>query len=261
MSVMQSNRTKALLESGGIAIGCGIQQFALADIPAIYSAAGFDYSFIDLEHGSLDLESAQLLIRASLANDITPIVRVGELLYSLIARVLDAGAQGVILPRVEDPRKIEEAVSWTRFPPQGVRGFGIGGPQLEYRRHAFGDIIRHINSSTLVVMQIESAVAVERIDELVSVSGVDIGMVGPADLSISLGIPGEYEHPRFLAAIERSIDACRRANVVPGIQVRDVNSAKNWIRLGMRFVGCGAEHLLLLDRAAHVVSEMRQTSI
>ena len=261
MTLMRPNRTKTLLESGGIALGCGIQQFAFADIPAIYAAAGFDYSFIDLEHGSLDLESAQLLIRASLASEITPIVRVGELLYSLIARVLDAGAQGVILPRVEDPRKIEEAVTWTRFPPQGVRGFGIGGPQLGYRRHGFGEIISHVNSSTLVVMQIESAVAVERIDELVSISGVDIGMVGPADLSISLGIPGEFEHPRFLAAIERSIEACTRAKVVPGIQVRDLNSAKNWIRRGMRFVGCGAEHLLLLDRASQVATELRQTAI
>jgi 2-keto-3-deoxy-L-rhamnonate aldolase RhmA len=261
MTLMRPNRTKTLLESGGIALGCGIQQFAFADIPAIFAAAGFDYSFIDLEHGSLDLESAQLLIRASLANEITPIVRVGELLYSLIARVLDAGAQGVILPRVEDPRKIEEAIRWTRFPPRGVRGFGIGGPQLGYRRHGFGDIISHVNASTLVVMQIESAIAVERIDELVSIPGVDIGMVGPADLSISLGIPGEFDNPRFLAAIERSIEACTRAKVVPGIQVRDLNSAKNWIRRGMRFVGCGAEHLLLLDRASQVATELRQTSI
>jgi 2-keto-3-deoxy-L-rhamnonate aldolase RhmA len=260
MTLMQANRTKAVLDAGRVAIGCGIQQFAVADIPAIWSAAGFDYAFIDLEHGAFDFQSAQLLIRACLSNGVTPIVRVGELLYSLVARVLDAGAQGVILPRVEDPRELEKAVAWTRFPPAGVRGFGIGGAQLGYRRHSFTEIITHVNSQTLVVMQIESATAVDRADELLSVPGVDVAMIGPADLSISLGIPGEFENPLLLAAIDRTIAACAKAGVVAGIQVRELNAAKKWIARGMRFVGCATDHILLLDRAAQVASELRRES-
>jgi len=258
MTLMQKNRTKAILAAGETAIGCMIQQLASADVPAILAAASFDYVFIDLEHGSLDLQTTQVLVRSSLAHGITPLVRVGELLYTLVARVLDAGAQGIILPRVDDPRLVEEAISWTRYPPVGVRGFGISGPQLDYRPQSMADIIDHLNRETMVVVQIESQAAVDAVDELLSVKGVDVALIGPADLSIALGVPGELENPRLLAAVDKCLDSCRRFGVAPGIQVRDREAAARWIERGIRMVGSGAEHIFMLDRAREVSSALRQ---
>src|ERR1044071_6468377 len=114
---MQVNQTRERLSRGETVFGCGLQCYRSAEIPRTFASAGFDYVFIDMEHGSYNLENVHDMITASLQAEITPIVRVGELAYSLVARLLDSGAQGVILPRVEDPKVLEEAVSWMRFPP------------------------------------------------------------------------------------------------------------------------------------------------
>jgi 2-keto-3-deoxy-L-rhamnonate aldolase RhmA len=135
------------------------------------------------------------MIAAANGSGITPIVRVGELLYSLVARLLDSGAQGIILPRVEDPKILEEALSWMRFPPMGKRGYGVNTTMIGYESHGFKAIIEHQNLNTLSVVQFESRLAIERADELLSIPGLDIAMVGPADLSINLGIPGDFENP------------------------------------------------------------------
>jgi 2-dehydro-3-deoxyglucarate aldolase/4-hydroxy-2-oxoheptanedioate aldolase len=253
---MINNRTKTKLREGGVALGSSMQQFGWAEVPRIFAAAGFDFCFIDCEHGVFGLETVRELIRASLDRDITPIVRVGELLYSLAARVLDAGAQGIIYPRVESPELLAQAVSWTKFPPAGIRGYGLSAPQLDYQKRSFSEVIAHTNANTLVVVQFETRTAMERREELLGVPGIDVGLVGPADLSISLGVPGEFEHPKVVDAVLAFMESCRRHGVLPGIQVRTLALAKKWIERGMRFVGCGSEHGLLLEKATETMAEL-----
>ncbi len=233
-----------------------MQQFGSIEIPRIYASAGFHYCFIDCEHGVFDLETVRALIRASLDRDITPIVRVGELLYSLVARMLDAGAQGIIYPRVESPELLEQAISWTKFPPAGIRGYGLSGPQFDYQPSSFAEAVEHSNTQTLVVVQFETRTAMERREELLAVPGIDVAMIGPADLSVSLGVPGEFEHPTLVDAVMAFMESCRRFGVYPGIQVRTQALAKKWLERGMRFVGCGSEHSLLLERAREIMAEL-----
>jgi 2-keto-3-deoxy-L-rhamnonate aldolase RhmA len=254
---MRVNRTRERLAKGETVIGCALQAYRSPEIARTFAAAGFDYIFIDMEHGSFNLETVHDTITASLQAGITPIVRVAELLYSLVARLLDASAQGIILPRVEDPRLLEEALSWMRFPPHGKRGFGVNTTMIDYEARTFPEIMEHQNRNTLSVVQFETTTAMERADELLSVKGMDIAMVGPADLSISLGIPGETEHPLLISTVERLIEKCNRHHVVPGIQTRSVASSKAWIERGMRFVGAGADHGLLLEKAREAVSVLR----
>lgn len=254
---MRVNSTREKLSNGGTVIGCGLQCYRSPEIARTFAAAGFDYVFIDMEHGSYDLETVQDMIAAANGSGITPIVRVGELLYSLVARLLDAGAQGIILPRVEDPRLLEEALSWMRFPPVGKRGYGVNTTMIGYENHGFKQIIEHLNLNTLSVVQFETTLAMERAEELLSLSGLDIAMVGPADLSIALGIPGEFEHPLLVSTVERLIEQCNTAGVVPGIQTRSTAMAKAWVERGMRFVGAGAEHGLLLEKAKEAVGSLR----
>ena len=212
-------------------------------------------------HGSYDLETVQDMIKASLDSGITPIVRVGELLYSLVARLLDAGAQGIILPRVEDPKILEEALSWMRFPPVGKRGYGVNPTMVGYEARSFPEIIEHQNRNTLAVVQFETVRAMERADEMLSLPGMDIAMVGPADLSISLGVAGQFDHPLLLSTVDRLIEKCNRHGVVPGIQTRGLAMAKMWAERGMRFVGAAAEHALLLEKAKETVAALRAVAV
>ena len=254
---MRVNTTREKLSKGETVIGCGLQCYRSPEIARTFAAAGFDYVFIDMEHGSYDLETAQDMIAAANGSGITPIVRVGELLYSLVARLLDSGAQGIILPRVEDPRILAEALSWMRFPPVGKRGYGVNTTMIGYESRGFKEIIEHQNRNTLAVVQFETRLAMERADELLSLPGMDIAMVGPADLSIALGIPGEFDNPLLVSTVERLIGQCNRHGVVPGIQTRSTAMAKAWVERGMRFVGAGAEHGLLLEKAKETVGALR----
>ena len=215
---MKSNKTKQQLAQGQTVYGCMMQQYRSTEIPKLFAAVGFDFIFIDTEHGGFDLETVQDLIRTSNLCGITPLVRVTELLYSLVARLLDVGAQGIILPRVEDPKVLEEAIGWMKFPPLGTRGFGIAAPLIDYEQQSFPKIIEHFNANTMAVVQFESQTAIDRSDELLSVPGIDVALVGPADLSISLGLPGEFEHPKVIETITKFMEVCRRYKVAPGIQ-------------------------------------------
>src|SRR5262245_36334173 len=217
---MLVNYTRERLSRGETVFGSGLQVYRSAEIPRVFAAAGFDYVFIDMEHGSFDLETVHDMISASTAAGITPIVRVAELAYSLVARLLDCGAQGIILPRVEDPKLLEEALSWMRFPPLGKRGYGVNATMVCYEPRTFPEIIEHLNRNTLSVVQFETQSAIDRADELLSLPGFDIAMVGPADLSISLGVPGQFDHPLLISTVDKLIERCNHHGVVPGIQTR-----------------------------------------
>lgn len=254
---MRINHTKERLQQGQIVFGCVLQQFRSAEAARLLAAAGFDYVFVDTEHTGFDWETVQDVVSAANHAGITPLVRVTDLLYALVARALDVGAQGVIFPRVEDPTLLRQAIGWTKFPPTGTRGFGLSAALLDYQPHSFPEIIGHANAQTLVVVQFESAVALARADELLAVPGVDVAMIGPADLSIALGVPGEFEHPAMIAAISDFIRACASHSVVPGIQCRSAALAEPWLQRGMRLIGCGSEQTFLLERARQAVTEMR----
>lgn len=254
---MRVNQTRERLEKGETVFGSGLQVYRSPEIARTFAAAGFDYVFIDMEHGAFNLETVQDMIKASVDCGITPIVRVAELLYSLCARLLDAGAQGIILPRVEDPELLKEALSWLRFPPRGKRGYGVNPTMIGYEGRGFQEIIEHQNRNTLSVVQFESTTALERADELLTVPNLDIIMVGPADLSISLGIPGQFDHPLLISTVEKVIEKCNQHGIIPGIQTRSTAMAKFWAERGMRFVGAGAEHGLLLEKSRETVAQLR----
>lgn len=254
---MQTNRIREALRAGRCQIGAGWSQLRSPEVARVLAAAGFDFAFVDTEHGGFGIETVQDICRVSNLAGIAPIVRVADMQYPLVARVLDCGAQGVIFPRVESPELLASAARWTRFPPEGVRGYGLGGPQLGYEAHSFPDAIAHSNANTLVVLQIETRRALEAADELLSVPGLDAVLIGPADLSISLGIPGEFQNPKLVEAIEKVRDACLRHGVAPGIHLRSPALAKAWKDRGMLFLSCGNEIGFLHERALEVVGQLR----
>lgn len=254
---MKPNTVKQALREGRVQLGTSFWQFRSPDALRTLAAAGFDWAFLDTEHGNFDLETIQDLSTLAVRSGISPIVRVADLQYALVARALDCGAEGVMFPRVESPELLEKAVSWTKFPPVGIRGCGIGAFNFDFERVSIPQIIAHCNAHGMVVLQIETRRAVEACDELLAVPHIDAVMVGPVDLSISLGIPGEFKNPLLIEAVERVIDSCRRHGVAPGIQNRDLAVAKFWRERGMLFLGCSSEVMMLYDRGREITSELR----
>ncbi len=254
---MKINSVKKNLREGRIQIGTAYQQFRSPDAIRALAAAGFDWAFLDGEHGGFGTSELQDLCRMAVKTTLSPIVRVADLQYALIARALDCGAEGVIFPRVEDPEILQRAVSWTKFPPEGIRGCGLTPLHIDFEPASIPEIMRHANEQTMVVLQIETVKAVEAMDELLSVPFLDAVMIGPVDLSISLGVPGEFEHPKMLATVERIVAACLAHGVVPGAQARNPALARRWKDMGMLFVGCGSEVSMLYEKGREVVTALR----
>ncbi len=253
---MRENSVKKALQAGKLQISCGYTQLRSPEAIRALAAAGFHWTFIDAEHGPFDFAAIQDLCKAAAPVGIAPLVRVADMQYSLVARALDCGAQGVVFPRVESPELLARAISWTKFPPVGVRGFGLGPWQFEYEKVTLGDAAEHYNANTMVVLQIETVAAVERRDELLSIPGIDAVMIGPVDLSISLGVPGDFENPKMVDAMEKVRDSCLKHGVAPGTQVRSVALAKFWKDRGMRFLGCGNEVSFLLEKASETAAAL-----
>lgn len=250
---MRTNPVKAALKNGQLQLGCAFGMIPSPEIARILAAAGFRWTFIDGEHGTFGTDTLHILATACQRAGIVPVIRVADLQYALVARALDVGGMGIMFPRVEAPELLERAISWTKFPPEGVRGFGLGGAHIEYEKATIPQMIDHLNAHTLVTLQIETVRAFEAREELLSVPGIDAVMVGPADLSISLGVPGEFQHPKMVATVEAIRDTCLRKGIAPGIHNRTVPLAQFWKERGMKFLSCGAEFSMLMDGATGIV--------
>lgn len=253
---MRPNLVRHALKTGKMQLGLAFGQLRSPEIPRLLAAAGFDWAFIDTEHGNFDLETVNDICRVANISGLCPIVRVADLQYSLVARALDCGAQGIIFPRMEDPKLLETALSWTKFPPVGVRGYGLMAPHVDYETHSFNEIIEHVNANVLTVLQIESRRAVEAREEILSVPGIDAVLIGPADLSISMGVPGDFLHPTMIDAMEKIRDTCESKGIAPGTQTRSVPQAKFWKERGMRFLGCGSEIGFLFEKAKETATAL-----
>lgn len=255
---MRPNLVKQALRAGRVQIGCAFGQFRSPEVARILKAAGFDWAFLDTEHGNFDLETIQDICRVASLIGLIPVVRVADIQYHLVARALDCGAEGIVFPRIESPEILERAVSWTKFPPVGIRGCGLSGMHVNYEAMTIPQIIEYWNENSMVVLQIETERAFEMRDELLSVKGIDAVMVGPVDLSISLGIPGDFTNPKLIDTVEKIKESCLSHGVAPGIQTRTVQLSKAWRDRGMLFVGCASESGMLQEKAAEVARALKE---
>ena len=244
------NSAKKRLKEGKVAASFNVSRLRTVEIPQIAKAAGFHWVFIDLEHSTMDLDTAGQIAAASLPVGITPIVRVPEGDVNRAARILDAGAQGVVFPHVDTPEEAKAFVAACRFPPLGTRSLTYGGPQLEYETIPPEEAMQGINDETLIVMMIETPKAVENAAVIAAVDGVDILLVGGSDLSATMGMPGQFQNPEFVAAIEKVIDGAQGAGKWPGLGgVYDEAILPGFVERGMRFFLGGADMSFILAGA------------
>ena len=254
---MRPNRVKQMLREGKVALGTAQNALPSVEVAKMTAAAGLDWLFLDTEHGPFTSQTVHDILQVCLQTPVTPIVRVPDFQYDLVARTLDSGAEGIMFPRTESPEKLAEAIGWAKFPPQGIRGFGLGPPQIGYKAASLDEIREHQNRETLIVAQIESVRGLEAIDEIVKVDGLDALLLGPADMSISLGVAGDWDHPKLWAAIDRVIDACNGAGRWPSIHVRNAEFAVKAIKQGMKLVSCGADSALLWGAVSNLAKTLQ----
>src|ERR1044072_5701656 len=203
---MQQNRVKRIMREGGLALGTHVGGIPDPQIVEIIGLAGFDAAVIDMEHTTLDLHDVQACVMAAERVGITPIVRPPGFDPAFILRLLDMGVQGIQVPHVSDPETARQAVAAVRYPPAGERGMAAGS-----RAAGFGNVplLEHMaqsNREVLLACMIEDMAAVERIDEIAAVPGVDLLAVGPSDLSRSLGVSGQPDPPRPAPAVVPGTD-------------------------------------------------------
>jgi len=207
---MKENRVKRILGEGSLALGTHVGGIADPQIVELIGLAGFDAAFIDMEHTSFDLHDVQLAVMAAERVGITPIVRTPGFEPAFILRLLDMGVQGVQVPHVSDAATTRAAVTAVRYPPQGDRGMAAGSRAADYGKIPLVEHMAQSNREILLACMIEDMAAVERIDEIAAVEGVHLLAVGPSDLSRSLGVSGQPDHPRLVAAIDRVREAVKK---------------------------------------------------
>jgi 2-keto-3-deoxy-L-rhamnonate aldolase RhmA len=210
--------------------------------------AGFDWLIIDLEHGAGHESDVLAHLHAAGTTPTTAIVRPRSADRLRIGRVLDLGAHGVMVPRIDLPEQAAEAISFTRYPPDGTRGLALStrGAGLGELGHAD---VRAINQHVVVIIQVESPSAVEHAAEIAAIDGVDVLFVGPTDLTHSMGIPGRFDDARYLAALERVVAAAEGAGKATGILLRDAKTLPRHLALGFRFIGLGSDLAFIADGA------------
>ena len=206
----------------------------------ICGRAGYDWVLIDLEHGAATEASLLAHLHAVGVTPAAAVVRPqsGERLR--IGRALDLGAEGVMVPRLDTADQVREAVGYLRYPPAGGRGVALRtrGAGLGSRGH---DQVGEVNERTLGIIQIESATAVAEVDHIAAIDGADVLFVGPTDLSHSLGVPGRFADPTYLAALDTVVAACARHGKSAGILLYDPAVIARHVELGFRFIGLGAD--------------------
>ncbi len=233
---MKENVVRAKLKRGEVVRGCFITEFDSPAIPVILADAGLDFFILDMEHGAFSLKSALAIFETARLANITPLARVPDGMYHVIAPVLDAGAQGIVVPRVETREVAERSIAAMRYPPMGVRGIYGGKANNDYKPVKLMEYTRHANENVLAMIQIESRTAVERVDSLLSTPGLDGVLIGPWDLASSLGVdPGDAIVETM---VQRVLDETKRHKVACGIHLGDPQVVKQWGQRGMTFLSC-----------------------
>jgi 4-hydroxy-2-oxoheptanedioate aldolase len=225
----------------------------------IIGHAGFDFVVLDLEHGPNTVLSLPNLIRAAEVTGLFPIVRVKEDTSSLISEVLDAGATGIQVPQVSGRSEAEEVVRAARFTPLGMRGVCRFVRAANYSSLDRYEYFARANT-TVIVMQLEGVGAVENIQEILSVPGLDIAFIGPYDLSQSLGVAGQVDDPRVTQMMKTVVDECVKRNVVVGTFVDTIEEARKWSAAGVKYLCYSVDVGLFTEKCHETIRTLRDSS-
>ena len=242
------NLLKKKLASGATTSGVFIADTRDVFIVRLAANAEIDFIIVDMEHGPISLETASTLCQFARALGVTPLVRVPAPSYEIMCPLLDAGAQGLILPRMESAEDVRQAVDCCLYPPQGRRGAIMAKAHSNYQSVDLSTFLSEANEQILILPQVELVQALDCLDEFLDVPGISGVLVGPADLSISMGFPGDLDNPEEVAQIERVIAGCQKRNLlVRAIAILPQERLVRWGEKGMNMLCAGSETYALAN--------------
>jgi len=245
-----NNRALERLEAGEIALGVGVRLARSVEIAKMMRASDFDWLFIDLEHGSLSLETVSQVSIAAADNNIAPIVRVPAGQWDMASRALDGGALGIVIPHMDTAEDAREAVHHLRFLPVGHRGTLGGMPHYDYQHVPATQVAEEVNKVTLIAPMIESPLAVENAAAIAAVDGIDVLFIGVNDLAEGMGLSGQLDHPDVVQAVAEVAKAATAAGKHAGIGgIGDATLMRNYIAMGMRFILGGNDFSFMMAGA------------
>ena len=257
------NAVKEKLARGEVVASMTVRLVPGVEIVRIANTAGFDSLYVDLEHSSFSVHTASQISIMALEAGLPAFVRVPANTPEYISRVLDGGALGVIAPGVSSAGEAQAVVAAAKYPPLGRRGMGGALPHFGYRSLPAAEALPALNDATTVMVQFESAAALDAMEEIVAVEGVDMVMIGANDLLADLGLAGDYDHPRLHAAYAHAIAACRRRGKhvgVGGLATR-ADLVQKFVGLGARYVSTGTDLAFLAAECARRARQVKELKV
>jgi len=254
---MFENKLKAKLVAGQTVIGTMNDEIHEPLLMALLNKCGFDFVIHDFEHGTFALNEMIGFIQAARSSNLTIMARPPGFDYISIAKLWDAGAQGLMVPRIETVEQVNDIIRFSKYPPQGERGYGPRGVITNFEAVKTAEKIKIINQNTLILLQIEKKVAIENIEKLIAPGEIDGVIIGPYDLSISLGIPEDFTNELYIQSIEKVIAACKKRGIPSGIHVNNVKELLIWKEKGMKILMCGSPFKFIQDQGSEIVKTIR----
>jgi 2-keto-3-deoxy-L-rhamnonate aldolase RhmA len=244
------NVAREKLEQGQLSLGVGVRLTRSVEIGKAMAVVGFDWLFLDMEHGVMSLDACAQICVAALDAGIAPIARVPNREYSIATRALDNGALGIVMPHVDTAEEAREVVEKLKYPPIGHRSMGGIGPHYGLRSASTGDAASALNAANLTVVMLETPTAIANADAIAAVPGVDVLLIGSNDLCAEMGIPGDFGHERVAEAYRVMIDACRKHGKFPGMAgIYNEAIMPRYIEMGARFILSGQDAAFLMAGA------------
>jgi 4-hydroxy-2-oxoheptanedioate aldolase len=245
------NVAREKLEQGQLSLGVGIRLTRSVEIAKAMATSGFDWLFLDMEHGVMSLEACAQISTAALDAGIAPIARVPSGEYSIATRALDNGALGIVMPHVDTAAEAREVVDRLKYPPVGHRSMGGIGPHYQLRSASSGEAASALNGANLTVVMLETPTAIRNAAEIAAVPGVDVLLIGTNDLCAEMGIHGDFGNDKVAEAYRAMIVACKQHNKFPGMAgIYNEAIMPRYVELGARFILAGQDGAFISAGAA-----------
>lgn len=252
---MFENKLKKMLKEGKTAIGT-FASINSPDLVEIMGLTGFDFVIIDCEHGPMDAETSTNLIRAAQIYNMTPIVRIRENSETVVLKQLDVGAHGIQVPQINTSEDAKLLVQRTKYAPLGKRGVAM--PRAaDYGLYPIMEYFEKSNKETMIIAHCENVTALDNLEDIAKVDGIDVIFLGPFDMSQSMGISGQVTHPKIQEAAQRVLDVCDKYNKIPGIFAVNGDDAKVKIEQGFRYVPIGMDCTLIGNAFKKIVNKVK----
>ena len=233
--------------------GAMIFDFFSPGVPYIIKNSGCEFVIYDMEHGGLTLDKFKELSLISKGIGLNPMIRIPELSYNYIARSLDLGANGIMIPMVNDQKEALEIIKYSKYPPLGRRGAGFGFAHNEYKKENPLDVMEHANKTLINIIQIENESGLENVENIAKINHVDCLWVGHFDLSNFLGVPGQFDSKLYLNAIKRIVNAGKKYKKSLGIMISTRQEMNFYSNLGFNVIAVGTEMKLLTDKITNLI--------